>query len=254
MGLALFMGLLLHITGPWLFGFVFKQEYPYRPFLQYAVFFALFRLFFDRVLTVYRARRKAVTCVVLSMILFAANGAAVLIAIFVQKTGLKGILNAQLMAYTGVTVVYLVFLTREVRMKWLPNVIKPGIHFVLPLVPHALLSWLLVYVSTIFIARNQSADELAVYTLAQRLALIMAIVNTALNQAWSPFIYANAEKSGFRELFQTNARKLLVFVLYICGIIILFSREILLLMGKEDYMTAITILPILLVGYLFQLL
>jgi len=253
MAIAVILALFLHLSGPWIFDLVFKHKYNYRPYLQYAVFFSLFRLFFDRVLMLYRARRKAVTCVILSIILFAANGAAVLIAMFVQHTDLQGILNAQIVAYALVTGVYMAFIIREVSLKWLPGVVRPAFTFTLPLVPHALSSWLLVYISTLFIARNLPAEDLAVYTLAQRLALILAVINTALNQAWSPFIYANARMENFKELFQTNARKLLVFTLYICAIMILFSRELLLLMGKETYMSAIHVLPILLFGYLVQL-
>ncbi|MFQ5752023.1 MAG: lipopolysaccharide biosynthesis protein, partial [bacterium] len=62
----------LHLIGPWLFEHIFKQL-TYRPYLQYGVFFAVFRLYFTHVVSTYRAKRQAKTSIFLSFILFSFN-------------------------------------------------------------------------------------------------------------------------------------------------------------------------------------
>ncbi len=242
----------IHLSGPWLFSHIFR-EISYRPYGQYAVFFAVFRLFFEEVLSLYRARRRAVASIVLSFILFVLNATAVLIAMFVFKTGLRGLLDAQVYCYILVTVVYIVFMRKEVDLRPVPEVIVPSIRYALPLVPHALSGWIITYISNIFIERNLPLSDLSVYSVALRLAMILSVISTGLNMAWSPFFYANAEKKDFKMLYTVNARKLLVFMVFLCGGLILFSRELLLLMQKKEYMAARNLLPMLALAYIFQL-
>ena len=40
--------------------------------------------------------------------------------------------------------------------------------------------------------------------MGQRLALILAIINVAFNEGWSPFIYANYQKDDFKTLLKTK--------------------------------------------------
>ena len=99
-----------------------------------------------------------------------------------------------------------------------------------------------------------SLTDLAVYSMASQIALILCVLNNGLNQAWVPFIYANAKTSQFNQFFKTNARKLLIVVFLLGGILFLFSKELLTIMGKTDYLAAQIILPILLLSYIFQML
>jgi len=243
----------IHVIGPWLFKNIFK-EMVYKPYLQYGVFFAVFRLFFNHVVSIYRAKRKPTTSVVLSVVLFLSNSVAVLTAIYVLKTDLKGILNAQLISFMVVAVIYLAKVFPDISLRLDLRVILPGILFVLPLVPHALSGWVINYISRIFIQRNMSPTDLATYAVASQISLILSVINNGLNQAWAPFIYANAPRDDFSQLFATNAKKLIIFASLLGGTIILFAKDILLIMGKKEYLAAQNVLPILILAYVIQLL
>jgi len=206
-GLGVVLG--IHLIGPWLINMIFK-EVDYRPYLQYGIFFAAFRLFFNHVVSIYRAKRQALTSVALSFVQFFIQFCAVVISIFILKTDLLGVLRAFVIAYGVVTVIYLVKVAPEIRFPFQLDVIKPGLLFVIPLIPHALSSWSVNYIGRIFIERHMTLADLAVYSLASQIALILFVLNNGLNQAWVPFIYANAKKKDFNQLFRTNARKLLV--------------------------------------------
>jgi len=76
MVIGLLLASLIHIIGPWLVDQIFK-EITYKPYLQYGVFFAVFRLYFTHVISCFRAKRAAKTSVILSFLLFFINLIAV---------------------------------------------------------------------------------------------------------------------------------------------------------------------------------
>lgn len=252
MMVALLVAAGIHASGPWLCRLIFKNL-SYKPYLQYGVIIALFRLFFLNVISFYKAKRSPFTVVVLSVAFFFSHAIAVLVSIFALDAGLRGILNAQVMAYAAVSLVTVIKILPEISMKCDLRLLRPSLSFVLPLLPHSISIWTVTFISGIFVERALTLADLSVYNMAIRLALIIGVINYGLNQAWSPFIYDNYARSNFRSLFVTNARKLVVFILALGATLILFSKEMLLLMGKSEYLDARMLLPILAAGYLFQL-
>ena len=252
MTVALVVGFLIHYFGDFLFPLFFK-DLNYKPYLQYAVFFAFFRLFYNHVLSVYRAKRQPLTVVILSSCIFVANLIAVLYSIYILHSDLLGILNAQLYAFIFLGILFFIKLWPELHFKIDLKIIWPSLLFVLPLVPHALSGWVLPNASRVFIQRYMSPVDLSVYHVAGQLAMILAILNFGLNQAWIPFVYANYKRSDFLELFSNNARKVVIFSTLVAAAIIIFSKELVCIMGKVEYLQACSILPIITIGFIFQI-
>jgi|GEM_PF-5691151 O-antigen/teichoic acid export membrane protein len=243
------IALALHMNGDFLASRVFTKM-TYRPFLQFAVVFALFRLFFGHVLAVFRAERRAAKTVRLSFLFFAANFLAVLAAIYLFRLSLAGILTFQLMAYAAVALVYLFALRHYLRPVIRKQIVWAGVIFVAPLLPHALSSWVVTYISRIFVERMMQLVDLSVFAVAAQLSMALAILNTGLNQAWAPFVYANYSRPDFRSLFERSARKILLGISLVGFVLVLFSREILTVLGKAEYLQARKLMPVLVLAYL----
>jgi len=242
----------IHATGPWLFGHLLKKV-DYRPFIQYAVFFAVFRLFFNHIISIYQAKRMPRTSVLLSVVLFASHLIAVLIAIVAFQADLKGLLNAQLAAYILVALLYLIKIAPHIQLRFKWRYLSPALVFVLPLIPHAASGWSINYISRIFIERSMRLTDLAVYHVAVQIALILSIINNGLNRAWVPFVCHNYTRQDFIGLFETNARKIVILMTTLGSLLMLFSRELFSILGKVEFMDALTVLPILIVAYIAQI-
>lgn len=242
----------INAAGPWLFGHILKKI-NYKPYLQYAVVFAVFRLFFNNVTSVYQAKRMPKTSVFLSVLLFASHLIAVLIAIAGFKADLRGLLKAQLIAYIFVTLLYFLKMAPHMRLRFNWRYISPALVFVLPLIPHAVSGWSINYISRIFIERFMSLTDLAVYHVAVQIALILSVINNGLNRAWVPFVYHNYSSNNFIGLFESNARKIIILMTALGSLLILFSRELFFILGKQEFMEALSILPILVVSYIIQI-
>ncbi|MFQ5769908.1 MAG: polysaccharide biosynthesis C-terminal domain-containing protein, partial [bacterium] len=79
------------------------------------------------------------------------------------------------------------------------------------------------------------------------------VINNGLNQAWTPFVYANYNKANSHCLLSTNAQKAVLLVLFLGVVLILFSKELLIIIGKIEYLLVLNVLPILVVSYIFQM-
>lgn len=250
---AVFIALALHEAGSWLCDHIFRGM-DYKPYLQYSVFFALFRLCFVLVNSVFQAKRQPRTVVELTIVIFGSQLISVVAAVFIFHTNLLGILNAQLIGYFSAFLVYVYKVWPEFGGKIHWKYTLPAMGFVLPLLPHSLSTWSISYISRIFIERSMSLEDLAVYSVAVQLTLILGIINNGLNKSWAPFVYQNFKSPDFDDLFSLSARKVIIFVMLLGTALMLFSRELLYLMGKTAYMEAEAIFPILLLSYIFQIL
>lgn len=252
MGVGILIATLIQLSGPWLISKIFK-ELSYKPFLQYALFFAVFRLYYTLVLSYFRAKRDPKTSVLLATVLFAFMLINVLISVYVLDGQLIGILNAHLVAYVLITIICSFKMASRVKLKFQPDIIPQSTSFVMPLVPHAFASWAISYVSYVFVERYMNLTEVGVYSMAMQLAAILGVVNNGLNQAWVPFVYANYGKPDFKKLFSASARRTVLLILIIGAGLLLFGKELLQLMGKTEYLDAIYILPVLTLSYILQI-
>lgn len=252
MSFALVVSSIIHLIGPQLFALILKHV-TYKPYLQYAVVFSVFRVYFIHIFAFYRAKREPKTVVTMSAVLFALNLLAVLTAIYVLDGHLAGILKAQAIAYFLVAVLFTIKIWPEFSLKFQAGIIVPAALFVLPLVPHAISGWAVAQIGRIFIERYMSLTEVSIYSIAVQLAFALSVMNNSLNQAWTPFVYDNYNRSGGADIISLSAKKMLLLTTLLGSALILFSTEILQFMGKSEYLEAGKIFPVLTIGYIFQI-
>jgi O-antigen/teichoic acid export membrane protein len=67
--------------------------------------------------------------------------------------------------------------------------IKDALRFGVPLVPHSLGNWVLTGIDRLFIASMIGAAATGLYAVGYQIGMIVGLVGTSFNQAWSPFLY-----------------------------------------------------------------
>jgi len=244
---------IIHLTAPYTFGMIYKKV-DYKPYLQYSVIFAFFRLYLIQVLTVFRAKRQPQKSVFLSFVLLLFNLASVLIAIFYLHGNVVTILRAQTIAYMVSAIVFTITVWPALSFNLMPRVIKPGLYFILPLIPHTLSGLLLTNTGRALVERHLTLAELSLFGVAAQLSLIPGVIANGLNQAWTPFLYENIHQPGFKNIFANIARKNLLLVLIIGAIVSIFTYDLLFLIGKEKYLQAANLVPVLTFTYFMQML
>lgn len=242
---------ILHLFGNYIFSPLFKGV-GYKPFLQFAVAIAFFKLLSTNVLALYRAERKPFRVVGLSSVYFVLYGLAAVVLVVILHLGLLGALWGQLGSLLIAGVLYLIFVSRDISFKWNSNYLKGAILFVLPLIPHELGGWAVNLSDRILIERFLSLEQLAIYSLAYQLALGLNMLITAINQAWIPFFYEIADQPQSVKELKKSTTFYFIVVIGIGLLLAMFSKEIILLMGEQKYIGAAAIFPLVIVAFIIN--
>ena len=121
---------------------------------------------------------------------------------------------------------------------------KSAFLFAIPLIPHYLSQTFLTNLDKIMIDRYCGRSFVAVYDIAYTVAMVAVFINTSINNSLIPWLYDHLEKKDLNEVPRvTNG--LIVIVGIINIFIILFSKEIVIIMGGKDYSEAAYLVPIL---------
>ena len=134
------------------------------------------------------------------------------------------------------------------------GILKRALLFSLPTLPAILAGWVDSSLGQVLVGRNVSMAELGVYSIALSFASVFTLISIALHNVWSPYLFENYKKPDFvvgvRKLFCV-----ITFALIICSTLLsLFSREIVLLLSNEGYLSACKYITLLCVPMCFYLL
>lgn len=119
---------------------------------------------------------------------------------------------------------------------------KYALMFNLPLVPHYLSQVVLASSDRIMIERMVGKSEAGIYSLAYSVSMVMLIVNNALMQTLSPWIYRKIKAKENREIAPI-AYSTLIGIAVINIILIAFAPEAVKIFAPAEYYAAIRIIP-----------
>jgi O-antigen/teichoic acid export membrane protein len=125
------------------------------------------------------------------------------------------------------------------------------LRYAIPLIPASIAFWIVNLSSRYFIQAYSTTSEVGVYQLGANIAMIMAIITTAFQQAWGPFglsIYKQPEA----QIVYANVFLIYVWLTVSLGTALaIFAPEIIYVFATSDYIGASTIVGILAFGYVF---
>jgi O-antigen/teichoic acid export membrane protein len=67
--------------------------------------------------------------------------------------------------------------------------IKDALSFGIPLIPHALGVWIMASIDRLFINSMVNISTTGIYTVGYQVGMIIGLIATSFNQAWSPFLF-----------------------------------------------------------------
>lgn len=177
-------------------------------------------------------------------LLLAAGSASALLAF---DAGVPGLLVATLAAGLFSAVA----LPRLFGGGWRPRIearhVRDTLRFALPVLVGYLAYFVLMRFGVLVLQRHAPAQELAVYGVAQQLALILAIASTSFGMALQPAVYA-AEAPQVPAMLRQAARVLLVTMLAAATALMLFAPELIALVAPPGYAGAVPLLLVLALG------
>jgi O-antigen/teichoic acid export membrane protein len=109
-----------------------------------------------------------------------------LVGVVVLQLGLAGVLGGTLLAAALILPVRLWTVRDLLRPVFSVDVVKQLLHFGLPFVPAGLAVWIFATSDRIVLGKLSTLDQLGLFAVATSVVSVLALVNGAIGQAWSP--------------------------------------------------------------------
>ena len=123
----------------------------------------------------------------------------------------------------------------------------------LPYVPHLLSMTVLSSTDRIMITKMCGEADNALYSVAYNVAMIVTLLLTALNGAFSPWLAQKLAREEYDDVRQVSKRYIGIFMLFGIGLMLL-APEVLLIMGGRDYLVAKPVMVPVAIGCMCQFL
>ncbi|HEU4682253.1 MAG TPA: lipopolysaccharide biosynthesis protein [Gemmatimonadales bacterium] len=137
-------------------------------------------------------------------------------------------------------------------LRW--NVTRAALAYSLPLVPHALAGWVLELSDRALLQRFVPLTQLGLYSLGYQLASLLTMAATAINFAWTPYMYGvvrDRPETAPAEL----GRMTTYYVAVLCALglgIALLGGDILRFLTEPAYHPAYQVVPLIVLGLVFS--
>lgn len=160
-----------------------------------------------------------------------------------------GRIYAQLVSVMIIFIFVIINLIRLSKFNFKIGHIKYALLFGVPLIPHALSGFVLAQFDRVIINQISGSYETGLYSFAYNIGMLMNVFIMSMNQAWNPIFYKHLKNSAYNEI-QALSEKYVKVTFLIAFLLILFSKEIVIIMADEKYFKSLEILPIIIIGYL----
>ena len=254
---ALVLTAIIYFSAPFFARFIFgSADYSFH--IQISAAILLLDTFANLPFLILRVEEKSVHFSAIKIIRFMIELGLNILFVIYYKMGFIGILYANFLAAFINVLILLPYQFPYLKGKWNLEAFKSLVLFGVPLIPNGL-AYLIVEMSDkLLMLRLLGKDSLGVYSANYKFGTVMVMIIMAFRTAWQPFFLKIAANEDAKEVY---SRVLTYFTLVGVLIVVIVSFFIeyivriplpggITLLGK-DYWPGISIVPVILVSYLF---
>lgn len=145
---------------------------------------------------------------------------------------------------------YIKVLKKFIKITFKLDAIKYSLHYALPLLPYSLSGIILAQFDRIMVGKYSGSENAGLYSFAYNIGMLLTIVIASLNKAWMPDFYELMNKKD-QDTINKNIRRMFKVILICALFLILFAREIGIVLASEKFHSSLHIIPIIVIGYVF---
>ena len=220
---------------------------PANPFLGFSLAIAAVGFFVALGSLWLRMDGRAAAFAALQVGTAATLAAVAVLNLVVLDKGLPGLLFALLISSACSAMVLPWLFGRGFRptIRWAH--ITESLHYAVPIVIGYVAYFVLNRISTLILQHHVATDQIAIFGLAQQLAMMVTIAATAFGKASQPAVFA-AEPAQAAELMRRSGKILMLLMFCITSAVVLFASDIFSLVAPSSYASGHPILLILLMA------
>lgn len=170
--------------------------------------------------------------------------------IHLQK-GIQGIIMAEMITSLLFCIVFMMVIFPSLRLTFSLSYVKDMLRFGLPLVPAALAMFILNMSDRYFLRYYGTLEDVGLYSLGYRFAMIMSLIVSAFQQAWGAGMFKIANEPIAKEIFAKGFTHFVLLLSFVGLAVSIFAKDILSVMATERFLAGYKIVPFVLFAYLF---
>jgi O-antigen/teichoic acid export membrane protein len=165
-------------------------EFP-ENWLPIIIIVGLCQFFFMLALTLWQVEQKALPYGIFQLSLMILNVSLALIFVVMLGWQWQGRLLGIILTFIVFAFLsaFIIYKRKYVQFTLNKAHIKDTLFFCIPLIPHALGAWIITAIDRIFINSMVSVAATGLYTVGYQVGMIIGLIATSFNQAWSPFLF-----------------------------------------------------------------
>jgi O-antigen/teichoic acid export membrane protein len=230
-----------------------RSKVPFRPYILLTLWTALFGTTGNILLSLYRAREQASYYVMLKTGQFIISLGMVIYLVVMLRQGALGAIRGSFLVGLLFFFVFLLLTLREGGVQFSISKLRNALKLGLPILPHLLSGWVLSVLDRLLLERMTSLSEVGLYNLGYRIGMVMSLIVSAINYAWTPIFYDIAKNVKDHRIILSRMFTLYIVMTSTLAVgVILFSREVILIMAAKPFHRAYLVAPTVALGYLFQ--
>ncbi|MCK4788056.1 MAG: oligosaccharide flippase family protein [Desulfobacteraceae bacterium] len=141
-------------------------------------------------------------------------------------------------------------LVPQMRFNFKIEHLKYSIKYNLPAIPGALSGFILIFFDRVIINQLTTSAKTGLYSLAYNIAMALSVIFGGMFAAWVPTFFENMRDKKYTQI-RTLSSRFTDIVLFFALLIAIFSNEIIHIMAPAKYYTALHLIPIIILGYVF---
>lgn len=182
-----------------------------------------------------------------------------LVLILYFKMGIEAIFIANLAASIFSFIALTPNIFKNLHFKIDKEILKKMLYFGLPYLPASISSMIVQVIDRPLVQAMTNTETLGIYSANYKLGIFMMLFVTMFQFAWQPFFLTNAKEENAKELFSKIFTLFLLVSSMIWIVLTLFVDDFArwqILPGKsiigKEFLSGLPIVPIILLGYLFN--
>lgn len=243
------VGLLL-LIGPKVWHFI-SPAVPYKPFFVF-VFAGALLSFSAGVYPIWlRIQEKSIAFILLQLSRMAVLLVLILVFLVWLKLGVIGALSAILGASVFSAVISFICLGHCLKCKLRFSYVKDSLKFGV-LIMLGTVGYILMQRSQIFVLQRYcELSDVGIFNLGLHLGSILILISASFNKAWQPLIYSAVDRQVANNAIRKISKHFFFAATYIALALLLFSKEIILLIARPEFFGAVPILKLIIVASFF---
>lgn len=120
-----------------------------------------------------------------------------------------------------------------------------------PIIIHIISGQVINSFDQVMINKMVGAREVGLYSFAYKIGMIFHMIVTSLTMSWTPIFFENLKNKNYDKI-DVVAKKFSLIVSVLALVLVILSPVISKILAPAEYSDAISIIPIILIGFMFQ--